>query len=203
MRDHMPYTIVKARKNKMPFKSKAQQRFLYANKPEGVSLKKWSKQTNFKKLPERVEEKKAASLSEKTAFIKRAIWGHILGRGLLGAGMGAISAGEGNRMQGAVMGGLAGGALGGASRAISNKLTLGRFTVPKGSETAHIAPKQLSGASQKFKGLLDSKALGRMGSMGAGYLGGLTARNPSGQNQQHSQQPSISPMSFNPGFGYY
>ncbi len=42
----------------MPFKSKRQQRFMYATKPEGVDLKEWAEKTNFKKLPEKVRKKK-------------------------------------------------------------------------------------------------------------------------------------------------
>lgn len=38
----------------MPFKSKAQQRFLFANKPKGVDLKEWASHTDFKALPEKV-----------------------------------------------------------------------------------------------------------------------------------------------------
>lgn len=44
----------------MPFKSKAQQRKLYAMKSRGqlpgVDLDEWASKTNFKKLPERVKE---------------------------------------------------------------------------------------------------------------------------------------------------
>ncbi len=42
----------------MPFRSKRQQRFMYATKPEGVDLKEWAEKTNFKKLPEKVRKKK-------------------------------------------------------------------------------------------------------------------------------------------------
>jgi hypothetical protein len=42
----------------MPFKSKAQQRFMYANYPE--MAKEWSKETDFSKLPERLKKKKKA-----------------------------------------------------------------------------------------------------------------------------------------------
>jgi hypothetical protein len=39
----------------MPFKSKAQQRFMFATNPE--MAKKWAKETkDFKKLPEHVKE---------------------------------------------------------------------------------------------------------------------------------------------------
>lgn len=38
----------------MPFKSKAQQRFMFANKPKGVDLKEWASHTDFKGLPEKV-----------------------------------------------------------------------------------------------------------------------------------------------------
>jgi len=41
----------------MPFKSKAQQRFMYAHKDDpsmkNVDLKEWSSATDFKNLPER------------------------------------------------------------------------------------------------------------------------------------------------------
>lgn len=42
----------------MPFRSKRQQRFMYATKPQGVDLKEWAEKTNFKKLPEKVRKKK-------------------------------------------------------------------------------------------------------------------------------------------------
>lgn len=42
----------------MPFRSKRQQRFMYATKPEGVDLKEWAEKTDFKKLPEKVRKKK-------------------------------------------------------------------------------------------------------------------------------------------------
>jgi hypothetical protein len=45
----------------MPFRSKRQQRFMYATKPEGVDLKEWAEKTNFSKLPERIRKKKKDS----------------------------------------------------------------------------------------------------------------------------------------------
>lgn len=42
----------------MPFKSKRQQRFMYATKPEGVDLEEWAEETDFDKLPEKVRKKK-------------------------------------------------------------------------------------------------------------------------------------------------
>lgn len=42
----------------MPFRSKRQQRFMYAAKPEGVDLEEWAKGTDFSKLPEKVRKKK-------------------------------------------------------------------------------------------------------------------------------------------------
>ena len=45
-----------------------------------------------------------------------------IGTALLGAGMGAYSAGEGNRLKGALAGGAVGGAVGAAGGAASNKL---------------------------------------------------------------------------------
>lgn len=46
----------------MPFKSKAQQRFLEAKRPKGVNLKEWEQATKaqpggFKALPERAKPK--------------------------------------------------------------------------------------------------------------------------------------------------
>lgn len=38
----------------MPFKSKAQQRFLFATHPKGVNLKEWSDATDYDKLPAKV-----------------------------------------------------------------------------------------------------------------------------------------------------
>lgn len=44
----------------MPFKSKSQQRFMYAKKAEGklpgVDLNEWDKATDFKDLPEKKEK---------------------------------------------------------------------------------------------------------------------------------------------------
>jgi hypothetical protein len=62
----------------MPFRSKAQQRFLYATHPKGVDLKEWSEHTDFKHLPEkakkeseahimRFEAMKTARMSDETA----------------------------------------------------------------------------------------------------------------------------------------
>lgn len=42
----------------MPFRSKRQQRFMYATKPKGVDLKEWAEKTDFDKLPEKVHKKK-------------------------------------------------------------------------------------------------------------------------------------------------
>lgn len=42
----------------MPFRSKRQQRFMYATKPKGVDLEEWAKETDFDKLPEKVRKKK-------------------------------------------------------------------------------------------------------------------------------------------------
>lgn len=42
----------------MPFRSKKQQRFMYATKPKGVDLEEWAEETNFDKLPEKVRKKK-------------------------------------------------------------------------------------------------------------------------------------------------
>lgn len=48
----------------MPFKSKAQQRFFYANKKkleaDGVDVEEWSDETDFKHLPERAGAKHKA-----------------------------------------------------------------------------------------------------------------------------------------------
>lgn len=37
----------------MPFKSKAQARFMFANHPKGVNLKEWADKTDWKGLPEK------------------------------------------------------------------------------------------------------------------------------------------------------
>lgn len=42
----------------MPFRSKRQQRFMYATRPKGVDLKEWADKTNFGKLPEKVRKKR-------------------------------------------------------------------------------------------------------------------------------------------------
>jgi hypothetical protein len=49
----------------MPFLSKRQQRFMYANKPKGVDLKEWASKTDFTKLPERVRKKRKKSKKDK------------------------------------------------------------------------------------------------------------------------------------------
>lgn len=45
----------------MPFRSKAQQRFLEANKKKikGLNIKEWEKSTNYKTLPARKKKKSA------------------------------------------------------------------------------------------------------------------------------------------------
>lgn len=48
----------------MPFKSKAQEKFLFANKPE--MAKEWADETpNIKSLPNKVKKKKPKSKSKK------------------------------------------------------------------------------------------------------------------------------------------
>jgi endogenous inhibitor of DNA gyrase (YacG/DUF329 family) len=42
----------------MPFRSKRQQRFMYATKPKGVDLDEWAKETDFDKIPEKVRKKR-------------------------------------------------------------------------------------------------------------------------------------------------
>lgn len=42
----------------MPFKSKAQQRYLEANPGKVKNIKEWEKATDFKKLPARAKKKK-------------------------------------------------------------------------------------------------------------------------------------------------
>ncbi len=42
----------------MPFRSKKQQRFMFAVRPKGVDVEKWSDETDFSKLPEKASKKK-------------------------------------------------------------------------------------------------------------------------------------------------
>jgi len=42
----------------MPFRSKKQQRFMYAARPKGVDLEEWARATDFSKLPEKVRKKR-------------------------------------------------------------------------------------------------------------------------------------------------
>lgn len=43
----------------MAFKSRSQQRFMYAKKPKGVNLSEYAKNTYFPSLPEKVKPKKS------------------------------------------------------------------------------------------------------------------------------------------------
>lgn len=55
----------------MPFKSKAQQRFLYAH-PEKIggkkALKEWSAATDFKSLPEHKDKKRTQRVSHRSGI---------------------------------------------------------------------------------------------------------------------------------------
>jgi hypothetical protein len=50
----------------MPFRSKRQQRFMYAARPKGVDLDEWARQTDFSKLPERAPKKKRKRKKDKS-----------------------------------------------------------------------------------------------------------------------------------------
>lgn len=52
----------------MPFKSKAQRRWMYANDPE--MAKKWEKHTPKGKLPEKVEDEDEEEHTQKSACAK-------------------------------------------------------------------------------------------------------------------------------------
>lgn len=84
----------------MPFESKAQQRFFYANKKklkkQGVDVDEWSRETDYSKLPEKKAELDDAWASEylKTAGLitprgmlnpKVPVWADIGGLGVLAA----------------------------------------------------------------------------------------------------------------------
>jgi uncharacterized protein YcfJ len=77
----------------MPFKSKAQQRFMYAKKPKGVDLKEWSDSTDFKHLPahatKKHEKKAMYEANDKIAGALGTLAGGLIGAGL-GAGAGAV-----------------------------------------------------------------------------------------------------------------
>jgi len=121
----------------MPFKSKAQQRWMFANHPE--MAKRWADHTpDIKKLPEHAEKSGAITMQElavKTAAADPAL-SNALGLGgagaLLGAGIGGISglfspddddddadimsrigSGLGGAVRGGIYGGVGGAALGG------------------------------------------------------------------------------------------
>jgi hypothetical protein len=57
----------------MPFDSKAQQRYLYANKPKGVDLTEWSEHTDFKHLPERAKKHAMSNECWATEYFKTAM----------------------------------------------------------------------------------------------------------------------------------
>lgn len=84
----------------MPFKSKAQQRFFYANKKklekQGVDVEEWSKETDYKNLPEKKAEFEDTWATEfcKTSGLvtprgmlnpKVPVWADIGGLGVLAA----------------------------------------------------------------------------------------------------------------------
>ena len=52
----------------MPFKSEAQKKYLYANKPE--LAKKWEAETGSKSLPERLTPKKVNDYKQKKVIIR-------------------------------------------------------------------------------------------------------------------------------------
>jgi hypothetical protein len=53
----------------MPFRSKRQQRFMYATKPRGINLKEWADKTNFGKLPEKIRKKKISKKDNNKAEV--------------------------------------------------------------------------------------------------------------------------------------
>lgn len=110
----------------MPFKSKAQQRYMYAAASRGEipkkTVKEWSDATDFKHLPERkemqslkkeAEEWGALALAANEELLKEAGWkGTALSAGL-GAATGGAVGGYRNGWSGAAKGALAGALLGG------------------------------------------------------------------------------------------
>jgi len=56
----------------MPFVSKKQQRYMYANKPKGVDLDKWAKETDFSKLPEKKSSQQKLASAFRKGFEKEA-----------------------------------------------------------------------------------------------------------------------------------
>jgi hypothetical protein len=82
----------------MPFKSKSQQRFFYANKKklekQGVDVEEWSKETDYTNLPEKKAEFEAtwateffkgASAPSFSIHPKVPVWADIGGLGVLAA----------------------------------------------------------------------------------------------------------------------
>ena len=49
----------------MPFRSKKQQRFMYATRPKGVDLSEWASKTDFSKLPEMARKKRKRKKQDK------------------------------------------------------------------------------------------------------------------------------------------
>jgi len=188
----------------MPFKSKRQQRFMFAAEerndvPKGTA-KRWARETpNIKKLPEKVRKKKAdfekqaRELGEKVAQW----WMHALRYGGPAAA-GAYLAGPGYRMEGALGGALAGHFLGkglgeygylrsqpGVAKAIKGGVPWQQAaeSIRAGRAIGGSAPAVTSQMQQAL-----SRA-GLAGRLGMGALGGYTAGRLMGLQNPYGLQP--------------
>jgi hypothetical protein len=103
----------------MPYKSKAQARYLHWAHPKGVNLDEWDKSTDFKSLPERAKEhkKKLQKKASSSSIVPSGLLGSVLG-----AGAGAYMAPEDKRWEGAGLGALAGAPLGIGKKLLMNSL---------------------------------------------------------------------------------
>jgi len=196
----------------MPFKSKRQQRFMFAaedrgDMPKGTA-RRWAHETpNLKKLPEKAKEKKAFAviareLGQQAALEKRAgLADWLISQGIktapfwAPAAAGAYLAGPGYRGEGALVGGLAGGLGRGIGKAMGVKSIepLAKQVEGKGYEAARAMARRIGsgeaveGAPAHAKKLLQHWGLG--GSVAGGAAGGLAAGRLLGAQNPYGMQP--------------
>lgn len=181
----------------MPFKSKRQQRFLFAAQERGDvpkgTAERWAKHTpNIKRLPEKVRKKESqfeemareVGRLAKVAYVKTGDWTNLMLRMLPYVGpavLGAYFAGPGYRVEGGLAG-LGAGALGkSVGRAVAAQ------NIPEAAklmEAGSKAPQALAGLpSEAAKTLQNYELAGRLiGGAGGGFGVGriLGAQNPYG-----------------------
>lgn len=185
----------------MPFKSRAQRRKFHQLMRQGEispeTVAKWERETGERWLPERVMKKKAAyTLGQEEALVKLGLStagvlaARALAGGGLGAGTGALVAGEDNRLRGALYGaglGMGAGAL--SHGVVSNARSLAQWmkfkrnasaqdldalknvvkSAPSTTEASRALQVDLGG---RFNGVLSGLA----GIGAGGALGGYLAR---------------------------